>query len=108
MSETTTAQVNPAKVIYDQVSVEKKLGSRITRRQMAAVLGTDERPTITRKSLLDYAVSGDNSGLKEAEVLELRGFVARCKEHEVLGNESQRRRLWPRKVAAILAFTKAE
>ena len=105
MSESTTAQVNPAKVIYDQVSVEKRLGSRISRRQMVAVMQTDDRPKVTKAKLLAYAVSGDAGDLDEKERLELRAFVARCKEHEVLTTESQRRRLWPRKVAAILAFT---
>ncbi len=104
----TPVRVNPAKVIYDQVSVEKKLGSRISRRQLAAVIQTDDRPDIAQDDLMSYAVSGETDALKDADRLALRAFVAKCKEHELLATESQKRRLWPRKVAAILAFVNDE
>lgn len=105
MTESTTPIANPARLVFDQASIEKRLGSRISRKQMAAVIETDGKPDIDTATLGGYAVSGDPDQLTDAQRLELRNFVAQCKEHDGLATDSQKRRLWPRKVAAVLALS---
>lgn len=105
MSESTTPTVNPAREVFDLASHEKRLGSRISRKQLAAVLETDAKPDIEPAVLGAYAVSGDDDQLTDAQRIELRAFVSRCKGHAGLTTDSQRRRLWPRKVAAILSLS---
>lgn len=101
MSEQATV-ASPADV-YNMASCEKRLGSRITRKQITAVLGTELPPDVSYVRLAEYAMTGE--ALDTQNQAALKAFVDKCKAHPILENESQRRRLWPRKVAAILAFT---
>lgn len=105
MTENTVPTANPARLVYDMASIEKRLGSRISRKQMAAITGTEPKPDISPDVLGGYALSGDSDQLTDAQRLELRNFVTACKEHELMETASQKRRLWPRKVAAVLALS---
>lgn len=95
--------VSPARRAYDLAGErERKLGSRVTTRQVKAVesVRPDKLPA-TKAKLREYAQTGDATGLTDSEYLGLRNLVEEAKKQ--MPNPSQARRLWPRKVAAILA-----
>lgn len=95
----------------------RKLGSRVTARQYDAVVEAFEADEAkkpievvgsTIKALKAYAQTGERDALEDKEFGALRGFVETAKTSERLESESQRRRLWPRKVAAILVHMQDE
>lgn len=90
----------------------RKLGSRVTARQVEAVqLALEEldvtplkATSATKAQLTAYGQTGERDSLPEKAFGELRDFVKSAQGQDVLTNDSQRRRLWPRKVANILVI----
>lgn len=90
----------------------RKLGSRVTAKQVEAVQGAltelnvtpIKATSATKAELTAYGQTGERDSMKEKAFGELRDFVKVAQGQDVLTNDSQRRRLWPRKVANILVI----
>lgn len=91
----------------------RKLGSRVTAKQVQAVQAALEELDVTplkvtsatKAELTAYGQTGERDSMKEKAFGELRDFVKVAQgQDEILTNDSQKRRLWPRKVANILVI----
>lgn len=83
-----------------------KLGSRVTKKQTALVLAvltpTQQKALLTEVTALhQYADTGDASALSAESAETIKKVVSQAREKAE--SESQARRVWPRKVAAIIA-----
>lgn len=104
------ANVRPEQDDYEAGKVHK-LGSRVTSRQ-AQVVHSKLTASMKTKLLAEhegtpgidllraYADTGERSYLTTEQSEVLSGLVKACRES--IENESQKRRVWPRKVAAII------
>lgn len=78
----------------------RKLGSRISGRQVEAVLAAAKGKRTPKTAFVAYATSADRDALTDKQRKQLKALVSAAQDKLP---ESQRRRLWPRKVAAIVA-----
>lgn len=98
MSE-VKVKVTPAGLAYAYAGATgNKLGSRITAKQVQAVQSVKDHGLKETATLKAYA-QGDGSPT-EQEAITLRETVGKAQAK--LTTPSQKRRLWPRKVAAII------
>lgn len=84
----------------------KKLGSRVTKKQVEVISKVLTRGQLTtlhsnKKALTTYADTGDASALTPEQNDALKKVVEAGRANSE--NDSQKRRIWPRKVAAIVA-----
>jgi len=104
------ANTRPESDEYEAGKVHK-LGSRVTTRQASVVhqkLTTAQRAKLTAEYdgqsgialLRAYADTGERSYLSPEQSEVLSTLVKQCRDS--IENESQKRRVWPRKVAAII------
>lgn len=112
--EGTKVERNPLGKRATEFAAEtgRKLGSRVTSRQVEAVtLALEEldvtpgkATSATKAQLTQYGQTGERDALPEKAYGELKSFVKVAQSQDILENESQKRRLWPRKVANILVI----